>query len=258
MIDNKLSTTIIEDYIKWSDDKPFVQDLSSRDSLWSKPTAKQFYKYLISSKKAVEYGKGIVGLPYTDIADFTSKLWNIIAVKPYVWLNDLCDLTEIKGFTEWKEKNPDAPDDKYFTEGSSLVERFERYFWAEVVVPFKKYIKDNNEITFVPTQIYEELNKKYKSLKYEHDVLDFKFAHKEMLLRQTEKCRDEYRSQRNFVNIFYPILGLFIILFTWLITYVSVVPEKTPNVKATETQQQFDITVNNPQNKDINLDVNHG
>ena len=258
MIDNKLSTTIIEDYIKWSDDKPFVQDLSSRDSLWSKPTAKQFYKYLTSSKKAVEYGKGIVGLPYDDIAVFTSKLWNTIAVKPYVWLNDLCDLSEIKGFTDWKEENPDAPDDKYFTEGSSLVERFERYFWAEVVVPFKKYIKDNNEITFVPTQVYEELNKKYKSLKYEADVLDFKFAHKEMLLRQTEKRRDEYRSQRNFVNIFYPILAPFIILLTWLITYVSVVPEKTPNVKATETQQEFDITVNNPQNKDINLDVNHG
>lgn len=258
MIDDKLSTIIIEDYIKWSDDKPFVQELSSRDSLWSKPTAKQFYKYLISSKKAVEYGKGIVGLPYDDIADFTSKLWNIIAVKPYVWLNDLCDLTEIKGFTEWKEKNPDAPDDKYFTEGSSLTERFERYFWAEVVVPFKKYIKDNNEITFVPTQVYEELNKKYKSLKYEHDVLDFKLAHKEMLLRQTEKRRDEYRSQRNFVNILYPILLLLFTFLTAIITGITCSSKNTPNVKASETQQEFDITVNNPQNKDINLDVNHG
>ena len=258
MIDNKLSTTIIEDYIKWSDDKPFVQELSSRDSLWSKPTAKQFYKYLISSIKAVEYGKKIVELPYDDIAVFASKLWNIIAVKPYIWLNDLCDLNEVNGFTSWKEKNPDVSEDKYFTEGSSLVERFERYFWAEVVVPFKKYIKDNNEITFVPTQVYEELSKKYDNLKQNYAVLDFKFDHKEMLLRQTEKRRDEYRSQRNFVNIFYPILGFLIIFFTWLITYTSLTSENTSNVKASETQQEFDITINNPQNKDINLDVNHG
>lgn len=257
MIDDKLSITIIEDYIKWSDDKPFAQ-LKCAESLWTKPTSKQFYQYLISSKKAIEYGKTIVNLSYPEIAEFALKLWNTIAVKPYIWLNDLYDLKELDSFKEWRTTNPDAPDSKYFTTWPDLTQRFERYFWAEVVVPFKKYIKDNNEITFVPTQIYDELNKKYKSLKYEHDVLDYKFAHKETLLRQTERRRDEYRSQRNFVNIFYPILGLFIILFTWLITYVSVAPEHTPNVKATETQQVFDITVNNPQNKDINLDVNHG
>ena len=106
MINDKLIDSIINDYIKWSGDKPFVQQFSSQDSLWTKPTAKQFYKYLTSSKKTVEYGKEIVGLSYDDIASFAIKVWNTIAVKPYVWLNDLCDLTEIKGFTEWKEKIP--------------------------------------------------------------------------------------------------------------------------------------------------------
>ena len=258
MINDKLIDSIINDYIKWSGDKPFVQQLSSQDSLWTKPTAKQFYKYLTSSKKTVEYGKEIVGLSYDDIASFAIKVWNTIAVKPYVWLNDLYNLNEIKRFKQWREKNPDAPEHKYFTEGSDLAERFERYFWSEVVVPFKKYINDNKEVTFVPTQVYEELSSKYDSLKRNYDVLNFKLAHKEMFLRQTEERRDSYRSQRNFLNILYPIL---LFLFTFLaiiITEVACSSKNTPNVKASETQQQFDITVNNPQNKDINLDVNHG
>ena len=49
------------------------------------------------------------------------------------------------------------------------------------------------------------------------------------------------------------IVGL-LCLFTWGITFGCC---GNNNVKAQETQQEFDITVQNPQNKDINLNINN-
>ena len=54
--------------------------------------------------------------------------------------------------------------------------------------------------------------------------------------------------------IFAPwIVGLLCFL-TWAITFGCC---GSANVKAQETPQEFDITVQNPQNKDINLNVNN-
>jgi hypothetical protein len=54
--------------------------------------------------------------------------------------------------------------------------------------------------------------------------------------------------------IFAPWVIGFLCFLTWFITFSCC---GTENVKAQETQQEFDITVQNPQNKDINLNVNN-
>jgi Na+/melibiose symporter-like transporter len=65
-------------------------------------------------------------------------------------------------------------------------------------------------------------------------------------------CNDE-SAGKFWTGIATTLVG-FLCFLTWLITFHCC---RTENVKAQETQQEFDITVQNPQNKDINLNVNN-
>lgn len=254
-----ITTEIIQDYIKWSNNKPFVQR-RNYNSLWGKPTAEQFFKYLTSDKERLKIAKEIVSWDNKKQLDFADELWNTIARVPYVWVPDRADLRSIDDYEQFCKENPNCDDDLYFILSRSMRSCFKQYFWNSVILPLADLF-DKGGISFVSADEYANLEIKYKNLeiKYKEKYLEC-CKSRTSNIELTGKVEDlkakisRYGLSRMICYVFGPwIIGLLCII-TWGITYASC---GTKNVKAEEQQQQFDITVNNPQNKDINLDIKH-
>ena len=235
---------IIADYISWSKCKPFVQEQGTA-SAWTRPTAKQFYRYLTSNKNRVEIGKKLANLQYEEIAEFAMKLWKSVAVKPYIWSVEMPVLDNYTGFDKFKEENPDAAEIDYFTRCSGLLERFEHFFWSEVILPFK----DLGEIEFVPVDKYEKVCKAHTDAVDRNIHLKNKVTALSLDIADKERALAAAKNAKTFISILAGVLVPIVAWCTWLFTRV----DESPNVKAAETSQEFDITVSNPQNKDIIL-----
>ena len=118
---------IIEDYIKWSDNKPFVEKRNYH-SLWANPTAEQFYKYLTSDEDRLRIAKNIASWDNKKQLDFADELWNTIAVVPYVWVPDRFKVQNLDDYKTFCEENPSCEDDLYFIKSRSMRSTFKKYF----------------------------------------------------------------------------------------------------------------------------------
>lgn len=134
------TTEIIKDYIKWSNNKPFVQR-NNYNSLWGKPTAEQFYKYLTSDEDRLKIAKEIVSWDNKKQIDFADELWNAIAVVPYVWVPDRYDVQNLDDYKAFCEENPGCEDDLYFVKSRSMRSTFKKYFWSSVIISLTEFLQ---------------------------------------------------------------------------------------------------------------------
>lgn len=250
------TTEIIKDYIKWSNNKPFVQK-NNYNSLWGKPTAEQFYQYLISDEDRLKIAKEIASWDNKKQIDFADELWNAIAVVPYVWVPDRYDVQNLDDYENFCKENPGCEDDLYFVKSRSMRSTFKKYFWSSVIISLTEFLQED-DISFVPSVKYKALEEMYANKCIDYRRLEFNSIDRsqknEKKIRELEDKISNAKIARGVCIIFAPwIVGLLCFL-TWAITFGCC---GTENVKAHETQQEFDITVQNPQNKDINLNVNN-
>ena len=134
---------------------------------------------------------------------------------------------------------------------------FKKYFWSSVIIALTEFLQED-DISFVPFVKYKALEEMYANKCIDYRRLEFNSIDKsnknERKIRELEDKISNTRIAHSVCFIFAPwIVGLLCFL-TWAITFGCC---GSPNVKAQETQQEFDITVQNPQNKDINLNVNN-
>ena len=134
---------------------------------------------------------------------------------------------------------------------------FKRYFWSSVIIKLTEFLK-KDDISFVSMEEYKKLESKYANKCIDYMRLEFnsidKSGKNERKIKELEDKISNTKIAHGVWIIFAPwIIGL-LCFFTWAITFGCC---GSPNVKAQETQQEFDITVQNPQNKDINLNVNN-
>lgn len=250
------TTEIIEDYIKWSNNKPFVQK-TNYCSLWGKPTAEQFYKYLTSDEDKLKIAKEIASWDAKKQIDFADELWNTIAVVPYVWVPDRYSVQNLDDYETFCQENPGSEDDLYFIKSRSMRSTFKKYFWSSVIISLTEFLK-KDDILFVSMEEYKNLESKYANKCIDYTRLEFtsidNSSRNERKIRELENKISNAKIARGVCIIFAPwIIGLLCFL-TWAITFGCC---GSANVKAQETPQEFDITVQNPQNKDINLNVNN-
>ena len=247
---------IIEDYIKWSNNKPFVQK-ENYDSLWAKPNAEQFFKYLTSDEDRLKVAKDIASWGTKKQIDFADELWNTIAATPYVWIPNRFDVKNLDDYETFCKENPNCEDDLYFLKSRSMRSRFKQYFWSSVIIKLTEFLK-KDDISFVPYEEYKVLEQMYADKCVDYSRLKFtstnNSSRNERKIKELEDKISNTKIAHGVWIIFAPwIVGLLCFL-TWAITFGCC---GTENVKAHETQQKFDITVQNPQNKDINLNVNN-
>lgn len=250
------TTEIIEDYIKWSKNKPFVQK-DDYGSLWAKPTSEQFFKYLTADEDRLKIAKTIASWDNKKQIDFAEELWNAIAVVPYIWLPDRYDVKNLDDYKNFCEENPSCEDDLYFVKSRSMRSRFKQYFWSSVIIKLTEFLQ-KDDISFVSLEDYKKLESAYTNKCIDYTRLEFnsidKSGKNERKIRELEDKISNTKIAHGVWIIFAPwIVGLLCFL-TWAITFNCC---ENKNVKAQETQQEFDITVQNPQNKDINLNVNN-
>jgi len=250
------TTEIIEDYIKWSNNKPFVQK-DNYGSLWAKPTSEQFFKYLTSDEDRLKIAKDIASWDNKKQINFADELWNTIAVAPYVWVPDRYDVQNLDDYKTFCKENPCCEDDLYFVKSRSMRSTFKRYFWSSVIISLTEFLK-KDDISFISLEEYKKLESKYANKCIDYKRLEVtsidNSSRNEKKIRELEDKISNTKMAHTIWYIFGPwIVGL-LCLFTWGITFGCC---GNNNVKTQETQQEFDITVQNPQNKDINLNVNN-
>jgi hypothetical protein len=246
------TTEIIKDYIKWSNNKPFVQK-DNYGSLWGKPTAEQFYKYLTSDEDRLKIAKDIASWDTKKQIDFADELWNTIAVVPYVWVPDRHSVQNLDDYETFCEENPGSEDDLYFVKSRSMRSTFKKYFWSSVIISLTEFLK-KDDISFVSIEEYKKLEQKYtdKNLDYWRTRCDLN--DQEIKIKELEDKISGTKMAHTIWYVFGPWAVGLLCLLTWGITFGCC---GTKNVKVQETQQEFDITVQNSQNKDINLNVNN-
>lgn len=245
---------IIEDYIKWSNNKPFVQK-NNYNSLWAKPTSEQFFKYLTSDEDRLKIAKDIVSWDNKKQIDFADELWNIIARVPYVWVPDRYDVQNLDDYKTFCEENPCCEDDLYFIKSRSMRSIFKRYFWSSVIIKLTEFLQ-KDDISFVSFEEYKKLESKYANKCIDYKRLEVtsidNSSRNERKIRELENKISNAKIAHGICIIFAPWLVGLLCFLTWLITFNCY---RNTNVKAQETQQEFDIIVQNPQNKDINFNV---
>ena len=243
---------IIEDYIKWSNNKPFVQK-DNYGSLWAKPTSEQFFNYLTSDEDRLRIAKDIASWDNKKQIDFADELWNTIARVPYVWIPDRYDVQNLDDYKTFCEENPCCEDDLYFIKSRSMRSTFKRYFWSSVIIKLTEFLQ-KDDISFVPFEEYKKLEQKYADKCLDCWRTRCDSIGQERKIKELEDKISNTKMAHTIWYVFGPWAVGLLCFLTWGITFGCC---GTKNVKAQETQQEFDITVQNPQNKDINLNINH-
>lgn len=131
--------------------------------------------------------------------------------------------------------------------------RFKQYFWSSVIIKLTEFLQKGN-ISYVSFEEYKALESKYTNKCMDYKRLEVTSIDNSRKIRELEDKISNTKTAHTVCFVLAPwVIGLSCFL-TWAITFGCC---GSPNVKAQETQQEFDITVQNPQNKDINLNVNN-
>ena len=209
----------------------------------------KFFKYLTSDEDRLKIAKDIVSWDNKKQIDFADELWNTIARVPYVWVPDRYDVQNLDDYKTFCKENPCCEDDLYFIKSRSMRSTFKRYFWSSVIIKLTEFLQ-KDDISFVPFVKYKALEQMYADKCLDYSRLKLTSTDNSRKIRELENTKVAHRVW----IIFAPWLVGFLCFLTWLITFNCC---RNTNVKALETPQEFDITVQNPQNKDINLNVNN-
>jgi len=255
---DKLGAIIANAYIKWTNGDPFVVDYNG-DSLWTKPTARHFLAFFQSSPELVNFALHFIEIDDARFGPVTKAIWQCLSKKPYIWGKSI-DFTICNEYKEYVKKVDFPSVCDFLSKCASLEERFSMFFYQEVILKLREE-KDKlhkPDLVWVEKSVWDSTKKTIKDSKrakdyYESltDALKIKINHLE------DRCRGIPRD-KTVIGILLPLV---FICLTWAVImtgfFITETTRNTNSVSSHETVEQVGITVDNPQNKDIDLQVNN-
>lgn len=255
---DKLGYRIADAYIKWTNGDPFVVNFNG-DSLWTKPTAKNILKFFESSPELVNFALHLIEIDDTRFGYIAKAIWERFSKEPYIWGNEI-DFTQCDEYREYKKKTDYPSVCDFLSKCAPLKERFSMFFYQEVILKLreKKDELHKPDLVWVEKSVWDSTKKTINDSKR---VKDYYENLSETLKRQVDhlenKCQGIPRDKTT-IRILFPLT---IIFLTWAATitgfFVAEISRNTNSVSSYETTKQVSITVDNLQNKDIDLQVNN-
>lgn len=255
---DKLGYLIADAYIKWTNGDPFVFN-SNGDSLWTKPTAKNILKFFESSPEYVNFALHLIEIDDRRFGFIARAIWERFSKEPYIWGKSI-DFTVCNEYKEYASKADFPSVCDFLRKCKLLKERFSMFFYQEVILNLrdKKDELHKPDLVWIEKSVWDFTKKTINDSKRAKDFYEnLSEAMKIKISSLEDKCRGIPR-YKTAIGI---LLPLTIIFLTWaaLITgfFVAEITRNTNSVSSHETVEQVGITVDNPQNKDIDLQVNN-
>lgn len=255
---DKLGFLIADAYIKWTNGDPFVVNFNG-DSLWTKPTARNILKFFESSPELVSFALHLIEIDDTRFGDIAKAIWERFSKEPYIW-GDKIDFTQCHEYREYEKKTDYPSICDFLTKCASLKERFSMFFYQEVILKLreKKDELHKPDLVWVEKSVWDSTKKTINDSKRAKDYYENLI---EVLKRNVNYLENKCQGIPRDKTIIRILLPLVFICLTWaaIITgfFVAETTRNTNSVSSHETIEQVGITVDNPQNKDIDLQVNN-
>lgn len=255
---DKLGAIIANAYIKWTNGDPFVVDHNG-NSLWTKPTARHFLTFFQSSPELVNFALHFIEIDDVRFGPITKVIWECFSKEPYIWGKSI-DFTICNEYKEYAKKTDFPSICDFLSKCASLKERFSMFFYQEVVLKLREE-KDKlhkPDLVWVEKSEWDSVKKTINDSKKAKDYYEALIAGLKLTNHRLEdKCRGIPRDKTT-IRILLPLVFIFL---TWAVImtgfFVAETARNTNSVFSHETTQQVGITVDNPQNKDIDLQVNN-
>lgn len=255
---DKLGYLIADAYIKWTNGDPFVVDFNG-DSFWTKPTAKNILKFFESSPEWVNFALHLIEIDDTRFGFIARAIWERFSREPYIWGNGI-DFTKSQAYEDYEKKTDYPSVCDFLIKCTSINERFSRFFYQEVILKLrgKKDELHKPDLVWVEKSVWDSTKKTINDSKRAKDYYEnLSETMKAKINCLEDKCRGIPRD-KTVIRILLPLVFIFL---TWaaIITgfFVAEITRNIDSVSSYETVEQVGITVDNPQNKDIDLQVNN-
>lgn len=255
---DKLGAIIANAYIKWTNGDPFVADYNG-NSLWAKPTARHFLAFFQSSPELVNFALHLIEIDNARFGPLTKVIWECLSKEPYIWGKSI-DFTICNEYKEYAKKTDFPSICDFLSKCASLKERFSMFFYQEVILKLREE-KDKlhkPDLVWVEKSEWDSAKRAINDSKKAKDYYEALIAGLKLTIHRLEdKCRGIPRD-KTVIRILMPLT---VICLTWaaIITgfFVAETTKNTDSISSYETIEQVGITVDNPQNKDIDLHVNN-
>lgn len=255
---DKLGAIIANAYIKWTNGDPFIVD-SNGDSLWTKPTARHLLAFFQSSPELVNFALHLIEIDDVRFGPVTKAIWECFSKEPYIWGKGI-DFTICNEYKEYAKKVDFPSVYDFLSKCASIKERFSMFFYQEVILKLREE-KDKlhkSDLVWVEKSVWDSTKKAIKDSKRAKDYYEsLSDAMKIKISSLEDKCRGISRDKTT-IGILLPLV---FICLTWAVIMTGFFVAKTArnanSVSSHETVEQVGITVDNPQNKDIDLQVNN-
>lgn len=256
---DKLGAIIAKAYIKWTNGDPFVVDHNG-NSLWTKPTARHFLAFFQSSPELVNFALHLIEIDDVRFGPISEAIWECFSKEPYIWGKSI-DFTVCNEYKEYAKKTDFPSICDFLSKCASLKERFSMFFYQEVILKLREE-KDKlhkPDLVWVEKSVWDSTkNAIYDSKRTKDYYEDLIAAHKIKISSLEDKCRRIPRD-KTVIGILSPLVFIFL---TWAVImtgfFVTETARNSNSVSSHETVEQVGITVDNQQNKDIQLHINHG
>lgn len=255
---DKLGAIIANAYIKWTNGDPFVADYNG-NSLWAKPTARHFLAFFQSSPELVNFALHFIEIDDVRFGPISKAIWECFSKEPYIWGKSI-DFTVCNEYKEYAKKTDFPSICDFLSKCASLKERFSMFFYQEVILNLrgKKDELHKPDLVWIEKSVWDSTKKTINDSKRAKDYYE---NLSEVMKIKISSLEDKCRGIPRYKTAIGILLPLTIIFLTWaaLITgfFVAEITRNTNSVSSHETVEQVGITVDNPQNKDINLQVNN-
>ncbi len=255
---DKLGAIIAKEYIKWTNGDPFVVDRNG-DSLWTRPTARHFLTFFQSSPELVNFALHFIEIDDVRFGPIAKVIWECLSKEPYIW-GESIDFTICNEYKEYAKKT-DFPSICDFLSKCALIrERFSMFFYQEVILKLRKE-KDKlhkPDLVWVEKSVWDSTKKTINDSKRTKDYYEALIAGLKLTNHRLEdKCQGIPRD-KTIIRILLPLVFIFL---TWAVImtgfFVAKTTKNIDSVSSYETTEQVGITVDNTQNKDIDLQVNN-
>lgn len=255
---DKLGAIIAKEYIKWTNGDPFVVDYNG-NSLWTKPTARHFLTFFQSSPELVNFALHFIEIDDVRFGPVTKAIWESFSKEPYIWGKSI-DFTICDEYKEYAKKTDFPSICDFLSKCVSLKERFSMFFYQEVILKLREE-KDKlhkPDLVWVEKSVWDSTKKTINDSKRAKDYYEALIAGLKLTNHRLEdKCRGIPRD-KTIIGILLPLVFIFL---TWAVImtgfFVAKTTKNIDSVSSYETTEQVGITVDNPQNKDIDLQVNN-
>lgn len=254
----KLGYIIADAYIKWTNGDPFVVDYNG-DSLWTKPTAKHILRFFQSSPELVNFVLHLIEIDNERFGPITKAIWECLSKEPYIWGRNI-DFTVCNEYKEYAKKADFPSVCDFLSKCAALKERFSMFFYQEVILKLreKKDTLHKPDLVWIEKSEWDSAKRIINDSKRAKDYYeDVTAAMKMKIDALNDKCSELPKYKRATGILTALCTGVLIWASIMIVFFVAHRTYNSPNVSSYETPKEVGITVDNPQNKDIDLQVNN-